>query len=270
MESNSIPRLIVVTGKGGVGKTSLAVSITKHLHDSGVKVLYNSFDQITNEKLCDQMDIPYWEMSTAKSAETYIAKKLSSEMVAGWIMKTPFFKSLFNMIPGLGMMILLGHIIEKLQNDPDLHIVMDSPSSGHAITMFESSHNFKEMFGKGMIVDDINRMHQFIYDEQRLRSIVVTLPTLMAVNEGMELEKSLNQLEISNVSLIVNDAIHLADEFTHKQDEALPDFMAKKIEMEKEVVDELESNFTKILPHISASNEIETIKALTKHLEGLW
>ena len=111
-------------------------------------------------------------MSTAKSAETYIAKKLSSEMVAGWIMKTPFFKSLFNMIPGLGMMILLGHIIEKLQNDPDLHIVMDSPSSGHAITMFESSHNFKEMFGKGMIVDDINRMHQFIYDEQRLRSIV--------------------------------------------------------------------------------------------------
>ena len=51
------------------------------------------------------------------------------------------------------------------------------------------------------------------------------------------------------MSLIVNDAIHPADEFTHKQDEALPDFMAK-IEMEKEVVDELESNFTKILPHI--------------------
>jgi len=268
MDSTKVPRLIVVTGKGGVGKTSLALAITKHLHDSGVKVLYNSFDQITNEKLCAKMEIPFWEMSTAKSAETYIAKKLGSDMVAGWIMKTPFFKSLFNMIPGLGMMILLGHIIEKLQNDPDLHIVMDSPSSGHAITMFESSHNFKEMFGKGMIVDDINRMHQFVYNEKRLRTIVVTLPTLMAVNEGIELGKSLNDLEISNVSLIVNDAIYLAEEFG--QDEALPDFLQKKVEMETEVVNEFKGKFTKILPHLSTPNEVENIKALTKHLEGLW
>lgn len=268
MDSTKVPRLIVVTGKGGVGKTSLALAITKHLHDSGVKVLYNSFDQITNEKLCEKMEIPYWEMSTAKSAETYIGKKVGSEMVASWIMKTPFFKSLFNMIPGLGMMILLGHIIEKLQNDPDLHIVMDSPSSGHAITMFESSHNFKEMFGKGMIVDDINRMHQFIYNEKRLRTIVVTLPTLMAVNEGIELGKSLNELEISNVSLIVNDAIHLAEELN--QDEDLPDFLQKKIEMENEVVSEFEGQFAKILPHLSTPNEVENIKALTKHLEGLW
>jgi anion-transporting ArsA/GET3 family ATPase len=269
MDSSKVPRLIVVTGKGGVGKTSLALAITKHLHESGIKVLYNSFDQITNDKLCEQMKIPFWEMSTAKSAEAYIAKKLNSEMVAGWIMKTPFFKSLFNMIPGLGMMILLGHIIEKLQNDPDLHIVMDSPSSGHAITMFESSHNFKEMFGKGMIVDDINRMHQFIYNEKRLRTIVVTLPTLMAVNEGIDLKKSLNDLEITNVSLIVNDAIHLADELNH-QDEELPSFLAKKIEMEKEVVSEFEGKFAKILPHLSTSNEVENIKGLTKHLEGLW
>ncbi|MCO4792277.1 MAG: hypothetical protein KC493_01100 [Bacteriovoracaceae bacterium] len=269
MDTNKIPRLIVVTGKGGVGKTSLSLAITKHLHENGVKVLYNSFDQITNEQLCERMEIPCWEMSTSQSAETYIGKKLGTDMVAGWIMKTPFFKSLFNMIPGLGMMILLGHIIEKLQNDPDLHIVMDSPSSGHALTMFESSHNFKEMFGKGMIVDDINRMHDFIYENNRLKCIVVTLPTLMAVNEGMELRESLNSLDISDVSLIVNDAIHLAKELSSKSEE-LPSFLSKKIEMEKEVVSEFEGQFEKILPHLSTENEIENIKSLTSHLEGLW
>jgi arsenite-transporting ATPase len=54
------------------------------------------------------------------------------------------------MIPGLGHMILFGHIIDELERDPELHIVIDAPASGHALTMFESTSTFETIF-KGTI-----------------------------------------------------------------------------------------------------------------------
>ena len=39
------PRLYIVTGKGGVGKTTIAQSLTQHLIDEGVDAFYSPFDQ---------------------------------------------------------------------------------------------------------------------------------------------------------------------------------------------------------------------------------
>ena len=66
------------------------------------------------------------------------------------------------MIPGLGQMILLGDLVTQLESDPDLTIVLDSPSSGHAITMFESPDNYKEMLKKGLLVQDIDKIKNII------------------------------------------------------------------------------------------------------------
>lgn len=272
MDISNLPRLIVITGKGGVGKTSVALALTKHLQEqfkgTDNKVCFNSFDQITNIDLCKKLEIPFFEMTPADSAEAYIGKKLGSKTVASWVMKTPFFKSLFNMIPGLGMVILMGHIIEKLEKDPNLTIVLDSPSSGHALTMFESSHNFKEMFGTGLIVEDINNMHKFLYEKQLLKTYIVCLPTLMAAQEGVELKNSFQELEINRVELILNDFLHISKEIKDKEDQ-LPEFLKTKINMEKEVEAEFKDQFQSKLPHLSVNNEVEMIVQLSKMMEVL-
>jgi len=136
-------RLYIFTGKGGVGKTSLAMSFTKQLQLEGKNVLYYCFYQLPEKKLWDALKLPVLDIELEKSAETYIGRKLNSKTIASWIMMTHFFKSLFQILPALGHMILLGHIIDELENNPNLIIVLDSPASGHALTMFESSTNFK-------------------------------------------------------------------------------------------------------------------------------
>ncbi len=262
------PRLIVITGKGGVGKTSIALSLTKHLKENNRNVLYNSFDQITNTDLCRKLSIPYFEMGIEQSAQAYMAKKLKSKTIASWVMKTPFFKSLFNMIPGLGMVILMGHIIDKLKDDPSLTIILDSPSSGHSLTMFESSHNFKEMFGTGTIVEDINKMHDFLYKKQLLKTYIVCLPSLMAANEGIELQSSFSSLEVSKVELILNDLLYLTEEISQKENQ-LPSFLKTKISLEKEVEKEFQDFFNIKLPHLSAENEMNLINKLSLQMEAL-
>ncbi len=261
------PRLIIVTGKGGVGKTTLAMAITKSLESQGTKVLYNCFDQPLNQTLAKNLALPNFTLSLENSAKEYIAKKLGSETIAGWILKTPFFKSLFNMLPGLGHMILLGHIINLLEENDDLTIVLDSPSSGHALTMFESPRNFKEMFKSGLIVEDIHRMERFIFDKDMMKVVVTSLPTQMALQEAHDLVKELKERDIEEVHHVLNDVLPLSPSLEGINNEELPEFLQKKVNLEGSLIEELpESENWYLMPHLAHTTAASVIKDLSIQL----
>lgn len=254
-------RLIFVTGKGGVGKTSVALSLCQRLQNEGKKVLYNCFDQLPDYTACEQLNLSFLELNAYDSAGAYIAKKLGSETVAKWVMKTPFFKSLFNMLPSFSMMIVLGHLIEHLEKDPLLHIVVDSPSSGHALTMLEASRNFSEMFGAGKLVDDIHRMHEYLFDQSFTKILIVTLPTEMALQEGMELKKNIEKLNFSKIEMVINDIYGLHPALKEHHEET-PEFLIKKIAGEKEVLDKYHDGTFKLIAHFSASRNYQVAQQL--------
>ena len=258
--SSPAKRLYIITGKGGVGKTSLAMAMTKHLEDLGFHAQYNSFYQDPERTLWKELSLPVLDIELFSSAETYIARKLKSTTIASWIMKTHFFKSLFQMVPGLGHMILLGNIIDELEKNPDLIIVMDSPASGHALTMFESSSNFKKIFRAGLIVKDIERMHNFLAAPNHLKTIIVTLATELAMNEALDLKNELDHNTTGpdlNVNIMVNDSFlkYLRDNKISESD--LPEFLAKKIELEKKII-----GSTPALPHVDEHGQGMIIKKL--------
>ncbi len=260
-------RLYIFTGKGGVGKTTLAMAFTKYLENLGMNVKYNCFHQNAEKNLENELDLPSIDMSVNSSAEIYIGNKLNSATIASWIMKTHFFQSLFQMIPGLGHMILLGHLINELENDPSLVIVLDSPASGHALTMFESSSNFKTIFKKGLLVRDIERMQEFLKAPLHLKTHVITLATELSLSEAQDLKNELdNNLQETDAhcDLIVNDSFKKFFEINHVDESKLPEFLLQKIELEKEIV---KKHFA--LPHIDRSKPSEIILELAQYLGGL-
>ncbi len=260
-------RLYIFTGKGGVGKTTLAMAFTKYLQSQNLNVKYNCFHQNPERALEQELNLPTIEMRMEASAEAYIARKLSSTTVASWIMKTHFFKALFQMIPGLGHMILLGHLIDLLDKDPTLIIVLDSPASGHALTMFESSSNFKRIFKTGLIVKDIDRMQRFLTGDHNLKTHVVTLATELSLSEAndlkIELETNLPETN-AHSDLIVNDSFQKFFENNKISESDLPDFLKQKVELEKTIVAE---HFS--LPHIDQTHPAKIVKELAQHMEGL-
>ena len=266
-KENPKKRLFIVTGKGGVGKTTLAMSVAKYLkEEDGREVLYNSFDQPLQESLLKELDIPSFKLCMDTSAKEYIGKKLHSETVAGWIMKTPFFSSLFNMLPGLGHMILLGHIINKLEENPKLTIVIDSPSSGHAITMFESPLNFRDMFRSGLIVNDIDRMEDFLFKQDHLQVIIAALPTLMATQEASDLAQELKERNVRNPIFILNDLLTLNGAVQSSPKDELPDFIKSKCDLENEVKTTLSNEWYSI-PHFSESQNKALVLEITKYFK---
>ncbi|MBL6990759.1 MAG: hypothetical protein ISR65_13320 [Bacteriovoracaceae bacterium] len=264
---NDLSRLYFVTGKGGVGKTTLSLALTRYLKSCGLKAHYICFTSRGDHKLSKDLKISYQQLDIAESVMAYIADKLGSKLIASWILKTPFFKSIFDMVPGVSDMILLGDIVDKLMKDPELIIVLDSPSSGHTIAMLESPHNFKEMFGKdGILTNDIKKMHKSLYSANFFKGIVCTLPTPLAIHEGMEVKNFLQSHNFVDIDLVLNNSLVNT---SNLKMETLPSFLKEKIKFEQEIQAKYSKQISQILPHSIYMSKKKIICELEEKMEKL-
>ncbi len=260
-------QLYLLTGKGGVGKTSLALALSLALrehfaiHNPHKKIFYFPFKQSAPSlelqliedsapKVGKNLQIAYEEI---QSAEIYIGRKLHSELIARFIMSAPFFRSLFHMLPSLSYMILLGHMISDLKNDPNLTIVIDAPASGHANVLLDSMTTFQNIFKSGVLVDDIFMMKDFLNNEHKSSLHAILLPQLLSLQESMEMltyvqgkiylgEIFVNQILPSEISQML-DSISKNSNHT-----AYPHSLIEKYNNEKDVLSTLENtNSTSML-----------------------
>jgi anion-transporting ArsA/GET3 family ATPase len=233
-------RFYIFTGKGGVGKTTLSVAFTKYLQENNKKVVLAYFknskiDDDNNEiqelvKLSNTQGLDLLALDLADSAKMYMGKRLKSPTIAKWIIKTPFFKSLINMIPGFNYLIFLGRILELLEEDPELIIVLDAPASGHALTMLESTRNFNEIFRKGILYNDTNRMREKLTQKGHTKINIATLPSTLAINEALELTSDINKIDNYHSEIYCNNVI------SNLQVKCPPEFLSEKLKIEKEAL----------------------------------
>ena len=257
-------RLYIFAGKGGVGKTALSLAFTKHLlNHHGKNVLYTFFDQNYASYLCDNLKIPKLQMNVEDSLGAYVEKKIGSKIIANTILKTPFFKSLFHMLPGLGYVGMLGSLVDRLNRDNSLVSVLDPPATGHFLTMLSSLHNFKEIFGTGIFADDIEKIKLFIRLNESCKITVVSLPTEMALQEAVDLRVEIGNYFHDNVDIVVNDSFKFSDNL---RNEALPEFLYQKIQMEEKVLQEV--NVRMGLPHVFSNSFEEVVKDLSLRMES--
>ena len=258
-------RLYIFAGKGGVGKTSLSLAFTQYLLENEKRnVLYTFFEQNHSSHLFQKLNIPYRKITAIDSIGAYMERKIGSKIVAKTILKTPFFKSLFHVIPGISYISLLGEIVNTLKKDTELTMVLDPPATGHILTMFASLENFKEIFGKGIFAKDIEQINTFIATKNFLKISVIALPSEMALKEAVELKSSLTNYCHDNIDFIVNDSLLQSHEL---EKEKLPDFLCEKIELEKAVLKNISA--TALLPHIFSNNVENVIKKLSSKMEKL-
>lgn len=244
-------RIYWVTGKGGVGKSLYSVALAKYLNSINQNTIYVSAENDAPHELLSAIEIPSLDLSADKSSELYISMKFKSKVIAKAIVSTPFFKSIFNILPALGNLMFLGHLVHLLEKDPTLTIIVDMPASGHALTLIESSFLFERIFKTGVIFKDIINIHDFLYAKRNLELVILTLPTLMAIEETVELQASLKERGLENISLVLNNLLSLA-----KFDiELLPANVKEKIQQEEIIVKTFEQHISKQLPYYSSLDE---------------
>lgn len=269
-------RLYIITGKGGVGKTTMSLALCKKLNDLGHPVRYTFFQNSSlskdskefnqGQKLATKLGVDIFPLNLNQCAGKYIAKKLGSKTISSWIIKTPFFKSLVNMIPGFSYLIFLGQILEDLNNDPKLIVVLDSPSSGHALTMLEATKNFKDIFKSGAVFDDTNKMLNKLYEPNFTQIHILGLPTQMAIHESIELKEQIREIRETPVDIICNNCYGTIPGI---EQEILPDFLKNKSIIEESILADYSDTIDSTITHSTKLVQIDVIKDLVPLIENL-
>lgn len=265
-------RLYIFTGKGGVGKTTLSRAFVSYLNQQNRKAVYLTFqnqslgDQHSGnaEKIVNGIKEIYLDLEECASA--YIEKRLGSKLVSSWIVKTPFFRALINMVPGFTYLIFLGKVLEMGNEDPNLTIVLDAPASGHALTMIESTTNFQEIFKSGVIFDDTSKMLSRLNDPKYTQIHVVTLPGVLAWQEAVELKESLKKRTPVDISITVNNCLYplVADKINE-----LPQGLKDKALNEKELLEQNKNEMHCVLSHSLSNNSSQIERELVGSLSKL-
>lgn len=261
-------RFYIITGKGGVGKTTLSFSFCQYLHAQGIKTRLIYFKSSLNDEFSEysqHFNFPVLGLEMVESLKFYIGKKLKSKTIASWILKAPLFNALFNMIPGFNYMIFLGQILNDLEKDPNLVIVLDSPSSGHALTMLEATQNFSNIFKSGIVFEDTQKMLTLLAQPNHLGINIVSLPSQLAISEAKELQESFQALGSYPSTICCNNSLSKLELTPDK----IPRFLQEKLNNEKEALSATELDEKLILPYSMGKSQLDIIKELVPLMETL-
>lgn len=194
-------RLLFVTGKGGVGKTTLAAAIARLAAERGRKVLLVEVDtQPSMGRLFGDRPVGFaptpmehgiWacNLTGMESMDAFVRRFVPSRRVADLILANRVARIFFESAPSVLEAVILDQLGTLLaQQNPrfDL-VVVDLPASGHAVTLLNVPRAMNAMVRVGELAQQMKRLADLIAHPDQTELILVSLPEEMSINETMEL-----------------------------------------------------------------------------------
>lgn len=197
---NSIcKKLIFVTGKGGVGKTAVSQAIALSLSEENKQVLWVTFEDPTRppgERVQKNQTLWHFNCDADQSFEEYAAMKVGIAPLTRIFLKNKLIRYLAKAAPGIHELVLLGKVWHERENYD--HVVVDMPSTGYGLAMFQSTQNFANLFKTGPLYRDAAEMLSTFKDPEKTAVLIVALPEEMPLRESIELGDFLNDLFPNN------------------------------------------------------------------------
>lgn len=200
--------LIFVGGKGGVGKTLVSHALARGIARTrpSLRVLWVQVEsplrapgEIVPEDGFRNLGTLNCEATTA--FEEYASLKIGVPALTRIFVKNAFVSYLAKAAPGIPELLLLGKIwAERERYD---RVVVDMPSTGYGLAMFQATRNFSQLFSGGPFHRDALHMLETFGDPARTAQVLVSLPEEMPMVETLELKRFLLDLFPGNEPALV-------------------------------------------------------------------
>jgi anion-transporting ArsA/GET3 family ATPase len=207
-------RLIFVTGKGGVGKSTVAIALAGLAARRGMRTIVADMNG-DGEQHEQQLAPNLFSLSIdpQRSMEEYLTLKVGG--TAGQILSQSRVFSAFAMAtPGMRELLSLGKVWELSQTrrrTPGTQAydltVFDAPASGHGVALLRTPRTFAQIAKVGPIASQANSIAQTLADRDFTAIVAVAVPEDLAVTETLELDEAL-QRERLNLDLVALNQCH--------------------------------------------------------------
>ncbi len=201
----TLPRVVFVLGKGGVGRSTVATALATALAASGENVLvfqWTLADAISPWFGRAPLGLEPGEVSPAVSVANFQLDealaaffRLHLKMGAFYrhVIQGSAIRRLVEAAPGIAEMMFLGHVCwltTLARKEAGLrfdHVVVDAPATGHGASLLDLSATLGAMHAAGLMGTEIARVQQMMADPAWSGALAVTLPEELAVEETLEL-----------------------------------------------------------------------------------
>ncbi len=218
-------RLIVVVGKGGVGRTTVAAALGLAAVRAGKRtVVAEVAEQSALASLFGVSALGHGEGELAdglsgvsidpeQALSEWLRHQLHSSTLAGVLGHSRIFGLLTAAAPGVAELVTIGKVWDMAQFERrtggstyDLAIV-DAPATGHGLAMLRAPATYAAIARVGPIARQASVIAGFLADPVETAVVAVALPEEMPVNETLEFEHDLSEAVVRGLDRIVVNAV---------------------------------------------------------------
>jgi len=216
-------QILLVTGKGGTGKTTVAAALglwaaragkrTLIVECNGSRQIPHLFRQTSEGYTPTRLHPGLSGMSiTAEEAiEDYVVKQIKVRKLYQLVFRNRVMGPFMDAVPGLHDAVHLGKVYDLIEDDKtrgkptwDL-VIVDAPATGHGLHMLASARSMMELTRAGPVFEGVKLVHDVISDTERTGLVLTCLPEALPVNETIELHQHLRTADHQVAGVVLNE-----------------------------------------------------------------
>ena len=192
-------RLLIISGKGGVGKTTVSAALAMLAARRGKRVLVAEVEgknalsgllktgPLTSEPRELRPGLYAMSISPEEALREYFELQFHTKRVLRPLVGSQLVYFVTHAAPGLRDILMLGKIWYSVarRNEFDLAI-LDTPAAGHAVSMLRSPEGFLEAVPMGTLASHARRVADWLKDPTQVAVHLVSLAEETPVRETVE------------------------------------------------------------------------------------
>ena len=216
-------QILIVTGKGGTGKTTVAAALGLWASRAGKRTLLvecNGSQQIPT--LFNRESEGYkpthlhpglsaMSITSDEAIEDYVVKQIKVRKLYQMVFRNRVMGPFMDAVPGLHDAVHLGKVYDLIEDNKtngaptwDL-IIVDAPATGHGLHMLASARSMMELTRTGPVYEGVKLVHDVISNTERTGLVLTCLPEDLPVNETIELNAHLRAADHQVAGVVLNE-----------------------------------------------------------------
>lgn len=185
--------LVLVTGKGGVGKTTLAAGLAEAAaRRDGAAMLIEFGDGDSGRRALGKgTKVTHRVVDPRDAMKRAVAQLLGSPLLARLFLDNFAVRPMLRAAPAMRELAMLECVRLYADELPGKRVVVDMPATGHGLTWLRLPVQMRDMFASGAIHDLAARLVDRLVSPKRTSVVVVTLPERLVLLETVELCRAL-------------------------------------------------------------------------------
>ncbi|HVF76153.1 MAG TPA: ArsA-related P-loop ATPase [Acidimicrobiales bacterium] len=191
-------RVLIVAGKGGVGKTTVTAAVARMAALAGLDTLivevegksglgaaFGKPESLTYEEVSLAPGVRARTLTPDDALLEYLAEH-GMRRVSKRLVSSGAIEVVATAVPGIKDILVLGKVKQLERAKAADLIVLDAPAAGHAVTFLTSAAGLADAVRVGPIRAQAQDVLELLSDPARCQVMLVTLPEETPVNEVVE------------------------------------------------------------------------------------